>query len=330
MRYVPATLLTPASYRIEAGATDLDLARNVPRSPLPVHGALQATLDLERARRFCAPCASRPRSTANPSHSLEVTGDPRGLHAPPLAANVGAISTCGSSIPSPVMAIRPRVIAHLNLAATGLSKMHFKSTAASTSTAAHTSARASPPQASTSTLTSTPIGKQLLVTRIVARLRQGGQLEGTVALEPWLPSDPSAYPQRTPHAIEVFSSDRNILVRSPVMTIPVNGKVTANFKDVALDTVLDMSAPRPTAVTARIVLASTPASTAPQLPPGRMAMAAPYRSVRNSASAPPGKLLPAKCPRRERSTPPTRIATASIELRKLEIHLPQSDIEAHG
>ena len=39
--------------------------------------------------------------------------------------------------------------------------------------------------------------KQLLITEIVARLRQGGQIEGTVALEPWLPTDPSAHLQQT-------------------------------------------------------------------------------------------------------------------------------------
>ena len=32
--------------------------------------------------------------------------------------------------------------------------------------------------------------KQLLITQIVARLRQGGQIEGTVALQPWLPAIP--------------------------------------------------------------------------------------------------------------------------------------------
>ncbi len=30
--------------------------------------------------------------------------------------------------------------------------------------------------------------RQLLITQIVARLRQGGQIEGTVDLQPWLPS----------------------------------------------------------------------------------------------------------------------------------------------
>ncbi len=75
MRYVPATFRTPASYRIEVGVTDLNLARTVPRNPLPVHGALQATLDLEHARRVSALPADHCRKAGGKSHSLEVTGD---------------------------------------------------------------------------------------------------------------------------------------------------------------------------------------------------------------------------------------------------------------
>ena len=64
---------------------------------------------------------------------------------------------------------------------------------------------------------------QLLITSILARLRQGGQMEGTVALDHWLP-------------LSNATADT---------TIPVNGKVTANFRKVSIDAVMDMVSERP-------------------------------------------------------------------------------------
>jgi translocation and assembly module TamB len=64
--------------------------------------------------------------------------------------------------------------------------------------------------------------EKLLVTSIVARLRQGGQIAGDLSLEHWLPTA-TAKPQK--------ASD---------ITLPVNGKVTTQFKNVALDTLLEM------------------------------------------------------------------------------------------
>ena len=61
----PRRSVAPASYRIEVGVSDLNLARTVPRNPLPVHGALQATLDLTRAG-ISALSADHGRETRRP------------------------------------------------------------------------------------------------------------------------------------------------------------------------------------------------------------------------------------------------------------------------
>jgi translocation and assembly module TamB len=84
---------------------------------------------------------------------------------------------------------------------------------------------------------------RLLVSSIVIRLRQGGQMEGVVDLSPWLPPVPgeavlqASAPRRArrppPIATPLQSGPRR-------PTIPINGKVTAQFKDVTLDTILDM------------------------------------------------------------------------------------------
>ena len=84
---------------------------------------------------------------------------------------------------------------------------------------------------------------------MVARLRQGGQLEGEVDLAPWLPSTTRAAKAqpigkrlaRETAAASTAGSNRNILRTStPPFIIPMNGKVTAHFKNVSLDTILGM------------------------------------------------------------------------------------------
>ena len=75
MRYAPATFRTPAFYRIEAGVTDLNLARTVPRKELDVHGALQATLDLEHARLLVRSLRITAEGPGGKTHALDITGD---------------------------------------------------------------------------------------------------------------------------------------------------------------------------------------------------------------------------------------------------------------
>ncbi len=183
------TFRTPERYRIEAGSHRSELwPAHVPRKKTRrSHGALQATLDLERCAAFLAPaCGSRrrpcPQKTAR-SKSPEIwTISPIPAGRPELAGDLDM------RLLDPITGYpdAPEGMAHLDLAAAGQAA-HSTSTVPCTLTEAPTSARASRLRASLSTRASTPIQKQLLITQIVARLRQGGQIEGTVALEPWLP-----------------------------------------------------------------------------------------------------------------------------------------------
>ena len=119
MRYVPATFRTPASYRIEVGVTDLNLARTVPRNPLPVHGALQATLDLEHAQVFLRSLRITAERRGGQKHSFEITGDLADFTHPRWHAHLQAIWICGSSTPSPAIRDAPDGLARLDLAAAG-------------------------------------------------------------------------------------------------------------------------------------------------------------------------------------------------------------------
>ena len=156
-------------------------------------------------------------------------------------------------------------------------------------------------------------------------MRQGGQIDGTVALEPWLPPLSAATVQPSAAGAEGIAVDRNTLVRSAPWIIPVNGKVTADFKSVALDTVLDMvAAPgyRRLGLDAR--LNGTAVATWFN-GEGRNVSVAANLGLSPSAQTPAGE------------APATGVIDATytqrnggVDLRKLELHLPASDLDARG
>ncbi|MDR3798833.1 MAG: hypothetical protein P4K93_11795, partial [Terracidiphilus sp.] len=324
MRYVRATFRTPASYRIEVGVTDLNLARTVPRNPLPVHGALQATLDLEHAQVFLRSLRITAERRGGPSHSLEVTGDLEDFTHPRWHAHVQGDLDMRLLDPITGYGDAPEGLARLNLSAAGQENALQIDGGVHIDGGSYIGAGVTASGITLDTRVHAD-GKQLLVTGIVARLRQGGQIEGTVALEPWLPTDASAQPQQAPRGTEESRANRNSLVRTPPSIIPVNGKVTANFKDVALDTVLDMVSPAPYRRLGLDARVNGPAVAVWTHGDGNTVSVNAQFGLRPSRQTPPGEV------------PTTGAIDAtyaqhngSVAVRKLEIHLPQSDLEAHG
>ena len=324
MRYIPATLRTPASYHIEAGVTDLNLARTVPRNPLPVHGNLQATLDLEHAQVFLRSLRITAERRGGSQHSLEVTGDLEDFTHPHWHARL--MGDLDMRLLDPITGYggAPEGLARLDLTAAGQQDMFQIDGGVHIDDASYIDEGVT---ATGITLESRvhADGKLLLLTGIVARLRQGGQIEGAVALEPWLPSDPSAHRQEIPAAAEKFSPNRNTLVRTPPSIIPVNGKVTAKFKDVALDTVLDMVSPAPYRRMGLDARLNGPAVAVWTHGDGNTV------SVNAQFGLSPSRQTPAG------EVPTTGAIDATyaqhngaVEVRKLDLHLPQSDLEAHG
>ena len=229
LRYLPAAKGTPETYRIEAGATDLNLSRAVPRGKsTPVHGTLQATIDLERARLLLRSLRLTAHSPETRDRSLEVSGDVEDFTHPRWQAK--AVGDLDMRLLDPITGYpdAPEGIAHLDLAAGGQADAfhidgpihvdggsYIGAGVIATGITLDARVHADP--------------RQLLITQIVARLRQGGQIEGSVELQPWLPSLSAATVQpqrREPRA----HPDRNTLVRSAPWIIPVNGKVTAEFQ----------------------------------------------------------------------------------------------------
>jgi translocation and assembly module TamB len=325
LRYLPAAKGKPETYRIEAGATDVNLFRAVPRGKsTPVHGTLQATIDLERARLLLRSLRLTARSAETKDRSLEVSGDVEDFTHPHW--QVRAVGDLDMRLIDPITgyADAPEGIAHLDLAAGGQAEtfhidgpLHIDggsyigegviATGVTLDARVHADAR------------------QLLIGQIVARLRQGGQIDGTVDLQPWLPSFTAATVQPSAAGAEGAAVDRNTLVRSAPWIIPVNGKVNADFKGVALDTVLDMVAPqeyRRLGLDARLNGTAVATWFNGQ---GRNVSVAATLDLNPSAQTPAGE------------APTTGVIdatytqrTGSVDLRKLELHLPGSELEAHG
>jgi len=325
LSYVPATFRAPERYHIGAAATDLTLARNLPRkkSP-PVEGKLQLALDLQRNRVSLTSFELTAHSRSAKDRTLQVTGALDDFNHPRWQAKVAGDLDMQLLDPVTGYPDAPQGIAHLHLAADGLAaQFHIAGTvhvdggsytgAGITATGVNLDARVDADS------------HQLQITQIVARLRQGGQIEGTVALEPWLPHPRVMPAQIAAPRPEHTRPDRNVLVRAEPPTIPVNGKVTAQFNDVALDTVLGIvCAPQfrrlgfdarmngPAVATwsngdyRSVAVSSTFALTpSPRTPAGE---------------APASGVIDATYTQRN----------GGVDLRKLQLHLPASDLEAQG
>jgi len=243
LRYMAATSSTPEAYRIEAGGTDLNLTRGpahrpAKSAPKPVHGYFQATLDLTRGAANLRSLRLTSRAADGSSHILDVSGTLQNFTQPRWQAKVKG--DLDLRLLDPVLGYpsAPEGIAHLDLDAAGQNgefrtdgNVHVDGGAYIGTGVVATGFRGD------AHVHADP--ERLLVSSIVIRLRQGGQLEGALELSPWLPSIPgeAVLQASTPSA----SANRNAApVRPPPPDIPFNGKVTAQLKDVTLDSILDM------------------------------------------------------------------------------------------
>ena len=254
MNYVPGRFWTrkPAgleSYHIEAGAMDLTVARGGERNPHPpVHGYFQATADLTRKALYLRSLRITSKAHAAKGHTLEVSGELDDFDHPHWKGKLQG--ELNMNLLDPVFGY--------SYAPEGIARFDLDSAGAGTEFHADGSIHIDGGSYIGTGVYATGIhldahvhadSKRLLISSVVARLRQGGQLEGEVDLAPWLPSTTRAAKAqpigkrlaRETAAASTAGSNRNILRTStPPFIIPMNGKVTAHFKNVSLDTILGM------------------------------------------------------------------------------------------
>jgi translocation and assembly module TamB len=325
MRYLPAPFSANGLYRIEAGAADLDLDRNPPRKkPQPVHGHVQLTLDLEPKRISLRELRLNAQSSGSGDRTLWVTGTLDDFTHPSWQAR--AIGDLDMRLLDPVTGYpdAPDGIAHLDLTASGAAGTFHIAGPVHVDGGSYVGVGLSAKGVTLDArIDADP--RQLMISQIVARLRQGGQIEGAISLQPWLPGPAVVTRQVFAGGASDNRSNRNVLVRPMDVSIPVNGKVISSFKDVSLDTILDIvSAPQYRRLGLDALLNGPAIATWSNGDVRTIAVTANF-GLSPSLQSPAGE-----APTNGTIDATYMQRTGAVDLRKLELHLPASDVEASG
>jgi translocation and assembly module TamB len=341
VRYISASATTPETYRIEAGATDLDLTRHLlsrARKPqtqfVPqhqsVHGYLQATVDLTRTAIYLRSLRLTASQHNVASHTLQISGSFNDFTHPYWQAKI--LGDLDMRLLDPITGypFAPEGIAHLNLDAAGQGgqfrtdgTVHVDGGAYIGTGVVATGIRLD------AHVHADP--ERLLITSVVAAFRQGGQMEGAVDLSPWLPSVPGEATMRAASPAGTHTLARRnpapVHPSAPVLpnTIPVNGKVTAQLKNVTLDTILDIVSQPPFQRLGIGALLNGPTTATWSNGDTRSLAVAGSLNM-----TPPAHLLPDEAPAYGIVDGTYTQRDGAVDLRKLELSLPGSHVQARG
>lgn len=332
MAYQPAAKGSAESYHIDAGAGNVSVTRGA--SPAKAHtaaGYLRASLDLTRnavyIRSLRMSSRFRNGKEAEKDHTVELSGALEDFSRPRWQAHISGDLDMRLLDPATGYPFSPEGIAKLNLAAAGQNGqfridggIHLEGGAYvgpgvnATGLGLDAHVHADP--------------EQLLITQIVARLKQGGRLEGSVALSPWLPPIPGAPAVQRAGQSSVRAAPGTapaVRVRPAPVDIPVNGKVTAELKDVPLDAVMDIVGQAPLQRLGFATLLNGPATAvwtrgdnATLVVGANLNLSAP-RDVPAGESSASGAI---DATYKQRN--------GAVDLRKLELRTAGSEVEAHG
>ncbi len=324
MTHLPKAGGTPESYRIEIGVHDLNLTRGAaPKQGKPplstVEGFLHAELDLTRAKATLRSLRITARGHNIKDRTLEISGILEDFTNPRWHGK--AVGELDLQLVEPITGYpaAPQGLARLDFTASGVAEkfraegtLHIDDGSYVDSVVIATGfqldARVHADQ------------DQLLVNSIILRLRQGGQIDGDLSLVHWLPAPPKADPHRSSGKIRVPK-----ILPADVITIPVNGKVTSHFHDVALDTLLEMLCDPPFQSLGFDARVNGPANALWINGDSRtLAVDAVF------AASPPALTAPGKVTASGSLDATYFERDGSVDLRKLDLRLPQSEFQAHG
>jgi len=246
MSYVPAPAGATESYHVEAGARDLNLARDTSSKrgkakPEPVQGFFQATADLTRNTATLRSLRITSRSRGVKDRSLEISGSLTDFAHPRWQGTVTGELDMRLIDPITGYPFSPEGLAHLDLNGSGEPGTFRADGTIHVDGGAYVGTGVVARGVGLDAHLHADPG-ELLISSVVVHLREGGQILGDIALAHWLPTLPGEAmigPESSAKGKSRKSGNES--AQQPAdTTIPVNGKVTANFKDVALDTVLEM------------------------------------------------------------------------------------------
>jgi translocation and assembly module TamB len=251
LTYVPQNGKDPESYRIETGAHDLRLLRGSASRPAapPVQGFVQATLDLTRDAAYLRSLRLTAYTKGQADRVLTVSGQLIDFNRPRWQASVKGDLDLRLMEPVIGYPFTPEGIAHLDLAGQGEQGLFGIDGAVHAEQASYVGTGVNAHGVKLDARVHAD-PERLLITSVLIRLQQGGQMQGEVLLDHWIapiPGGPVLQAATTPAKKESRAKLQPRTVNpppqpgSPVsVDLHTNGKVTALFKDVALNTVLDL------------------------------------------------------------------------------------------
>ncbi len=335
MSYSPAVRGRPASYRIETGATNLTLLRGAPPGKArAVNGRLQATIDLERNAAFLRRLRLTAHSHGSVARTLGITASLVDFSRPRWQAKIAGALDMSLLDSVTGFPYAPQGVAYLHLDGAGQGGQFRVDGRVRIEGGAYIA----PGVRATGVNLDAHVHadpEQLLITSAVARLRQGGQLTGEVALTHWLPplpgaalierdAQPSARPKHRRFRLFAHRAPAVAPHPRPVVT-PVSGKVTAQLKNVSLDTILAIVAKPPFQRLGLDALVSGPATAAWSDGSARTLVVSAALSLSPSVHPFPGE------------APTSGIIDASytqrngtVAIRNLDVRTPASQLQAHG
>jgi translocation and assembly module TamB len=235
LAWVPPSPSSPETYRIEAGASDLRLSHG---KPLTFQGAFQSTIDLTRTALDLRSLRLTSREHGVPDRSLDVSANLQNFANPHWTAKANGEFDMRLLDPLLDFPNTPAGVAHLDLDAAG-DTGEFRVDGA---IHVEDGAFIMPGLVLKHLRVDTHVHvdpKQMVYSSVVARFPQGGEIAGDFTLSPWLSSVPgqanlSSTPTRAKHESHPVPK----LPYEPPF-IPYNGKINAQAKNVAIDTILE-------------------------------------------------------------------------------------------
>jgi translocation and assembly module TamB len=257
LQYAPDNGTVPESYHVEAGIADLNLARGMQRTPAQVEGLLQASIDLTRKAAYLRSLRLTAHARGAKDQTLQVAGSLEDFAHPHWQAQITGYLDLRLLDPVLGYPSAPEGIAHLNLTSSGTANTFRIDGPLHVEHASYIDIGVNARDIDLNTRVHAD-NSELHISQVAVRPHQGGEIDGDVDLHNWLPVTPVAavmeaekQPSKRASIFSRFDKKQSepfpqaplshdTLVKKPDTINPVDGKVTANFKSVTLDTVLDL------------------------------------------------------------------------------------------
>ncbi len=250
LAYVPSNGRNPESYHVETSAHDLRLTRGFAShlDAPPVQGYVQATIDLARNAAYLRSLRLTAYSKGSTDRVLNVSGQLDDFSRPRWRAIVkGEIDL---RLMNPVFGYpnTPEGIVRVDLTAQGQAGRFRTDGTIHADGASYVDPGVNARGVDLDARVHAD-SERLQITQVIARLRAGGHLEGEVLLDHWIPPIPGATiieaaSPAVKHSNGAKKSKPEISTPAPAVPASVglltNGKVNARMNGVALDTVLDI------------------------------------------------------------------------------------------